>query len=107
MVGFRNVAGTSAVANWWDNAYHQIAFSRGNRAFIAINNEAFAMDVTLQTGLAGGTYCDVISGNKSGSSCTGKSVTVNSDGTARIQISYEPNNSNVDPIIAIHVNSKL
>ena len=27
------------VENWWDNDFHQIAFSRGNRAFLTINNE--------------------------------------------------------------------
>ncbi len=27
------------VTNWWDNGNHQIAFCRGNKGFIAINNE--------------------------------------------------------------------
>jgi alpha-amylase len=27
------------VANWWDNGHDAIAFDRGNRAFIVINNE--------------------------------------------------------------------
>jgi alpha-amylase len=100
---FRNAAGTATVSNWWDNGGNQIAFSRGNRAFIAINNEDFGMDVTLQTGMAGGRYCDIISGNKINNSCTGKTITVNSDGTLRVQIKYFEE----DPIIAIHANSKL
>ena len=101
---FRNVAGTAAVANWYDNGYHMIAFSRGNRAFIAINNDDGSdMNITLQTGLAAGNYCDVISGNKAGSSCTGKTITVNSDGTTRVSISR----SDQDPVIAIHADSKI
>jgi alpha-amylase len=40
----------------------------------------------LQTSLPGGTYCDVISGEKQGNSCTGKTVTVEEDGKAFIQI---------------------
>ncbi|XP_049852580.1 alpha-amylase 1-like [Schistocerca gregaria] len=104
MVGFRNVAGTTEVANWWDNDNYQIAFSRGTVGFIAINNEASAdLKQTLQTGLAGGTYCDVISGEVSGSSCTGKSVTVNSDGTAYIEILV----SEDDGVLAIHTGSKV
>ena len=72
-------------------------------AFIAINNDDFAMDVTIQTGLSAGIYCDVNSGDKVNNACTGKSITVNNDGTARIQITYYSE----DPIIAIHIESKL
>jgi alpha-amylase len=103
MVKFRNLVEWEPLANWWDNAGHQIAFSRGNKGFIAINNEDFGMDVTLQTGLPAGQYCDIISGNKVASSCTGKVVTVSADGSARINIS----NTEQNPMIAIFANSKL
>ncbi|XP_046987688.1 alpha-amylase 2-like [Schistocerca americana] len=104
MVGFRNVAGTTAMANWWDNGNYQIAFSRGNVAFIAINNEASAdLKQTLQTGLPGGTYCDVISGNVNGNSCTGSTITVNSDGTAYIEILTSAD----DGMVAIHTGAKI
>ncbi|RXN11361.1 pancreatic alpha-amylase-like isoform X2 [Labeo rohita] len=72
MAIFRNVANGQPLSNWWDNGNNQIAFSRGNKGFIIINNDDWALDVTLNTGLPMGTYCDVISGDKSGSSCTGK-----------------------------------
>ena len=100
---FRNVANGEAVRNWWDNNGQQIAFSRGNKAFLVINNENFNMDVTLQTGLPGGAYCDVISGNKVNGSCSGKTINVNNDGTAKITIG----NSDEDPMVAIHADSKL
>ena len=103
MAKFRNVAGMNGVSNWWDNGGHQIAFSRGNKAFIAINNEDFGLDTVLKTGLPGGAYCDVISGNKVNGKCTGKVVNVNSDGTAKITIKYFEE----DPVIAIHAESKL
>ncbi|KAL7841934.1 hypothetical protein SRHO_G00236230, partial [Serrasalmus rhombeus] len=61
------------------------------------------LDATLNTGLPGGTYCDVISGQKQGSSCTGKQVQVGGDGYAYFNIS----NSEEDPFIAIHADSKL
>ncbi|KAL7040556.1 hypothetical protein ACKWTF_000444 [Chironomus riparius] len=104
MVKFRNVAGSAAVANWWDNGSNQIAFSRGNRAFIAFNGQfGVHLSATLQTGLAAGTYCDIATGVKSGSSCTGGSVTVATGGTANIFLS-----ANVPQgFIAIHADSRL
>jgi hypothetical protein len=48
MVGFRNIAGSTPVANWWTNGENQIAFSRGNQAFIAINNDDFELNATFQ-----------------------------------------------------------
>ena len=63
MVRFRNVAGDAPVQHWWDNGGRQIAFSRGNKAFIAINLEPSTRLVQkLQTGLPAGTYCDLITG---------------------------------------------
>jgi alpha-amylase len=52
----------------------------------------------FQTRLSAGTYCDVISGSKSNGSCTGKSVTVGSDGMAYIQILHDEE----DGVLAIH-----
>jgi len=54
----------------------------------------------FQTGLPAGTYCDVISGSKVNGACTGKNVTVGSDGTAYIQILHDEE----DGVLAIHVN---
>nr|AHN13897.1 alpha-amylase [Siganus canaliculatus]AKA86463.1 alpha-amylase [Siganus canaliculatus] len=103
MAIFRNVVDGQPQSNWWDNGNSQVAFGRGNRGFIVINNDDWNLDATLSTGLPGGTYCDVISGDKSGSSCTGKQITVGSDGRAHFWIS----NSDEDPFIAIHADSKL
>lgn len=61
------------------------------------------LDVTLNTGMPGGTYCDVISGEKKGSSCTGKKIQVGGDGRAHFKIS----NRDEDPFVAIHADSKL
>ncbi|XP_052436227.1 amyAc_bac_euk_AmyA and Aamy_C domain-containing protein isoform X3 [Carassius gibelio] len=103
MVIFRNVVSGQPLSNWWDNGNNQIAFSRGSKGFIVINNDDWALNVTLNTGLPMGTYCDVISGDKSGGSCTGKQVSVGSDGRATFSIS----NTDEDPFIAIHADSKL
>ncbi|MEE6514908.1 hypothetical protein FKM82_023338 [Ascaphus truei] len=103
MVGFRNVVDGQAFTNWWDNGSNQVAFGRGNRGFIILNNDDWNLDVTVNTGLPAGTYCDVISGQKEGSRCTGKQIGVGSDGSARFQIS----NNDEDPFVAIHVDARL
>jgi len=104
MVKFSNVATYQPVKHWWDNGYHQVAFARGNKAFIAINNEPYVdMDLYLQTGLPQGAYCDVISGNLVNGKCTGKQIVVYSDGKAKINIRHDQE----DPVIAIHVEARL
>ncbi|MFJ4473831.1 carbohydrate-binding module family 20 domain-containing protein [Streptomyces xanthochromogenes] len=87
MVGWHNAAKGQSVANWWDNGGNAIAFSRGNAAWVAINNGASAVTQTFTTGLAAGTYCDVIHGNPAtGGSCTGPAVTVSSSGQATVTV---------------------
>ncbi|XP_023678015.1 pancreatic alpha-amylase [Paramormyrops kingsleyae] len=103
MVIFRNVVNGQPFSNWWDNGNNQVAFGRGNRGFIIFNNDDWILDVTLNTGLAGGTYCDIISGQEEAGRCTGRQVYVGSDGKANFRIS----NTEEDPFIAIHADSKL
>ena len=104
MVGFRNAVRGTEVNNWWDNDENQIAFGRGNRGFIAINGQlGVNMNENLQTGLPPGTYCDVISGSRSGLTCTGKSVTVTADGSAQIVILT----TEEDGVLAIHANVSI
>ena len=57
---------TRPVRNWCDDGSNLIAFSRGDRAWIAINNDLTAQTHTFTTGLPTGTYCDVIHGTFSG-----------------------------------------
>jgi alpha-amylase len=104
MVGFKNVVGNGAVENWWDNGGNQIAFSRGNRGFIAFNGQ-FGVNLSsnLRTGLPAGTYCDIVTGNKVGNVCTGTSVVVGTNGIAAISLS----SSALEGFIAIHVEAKL
>jgi len=57
----------------------------------------------LQTSLPAGTYCDIISGQKQASSCTGKSVTVATDGKAYIEILAQEE----DGVLAITVEVRV
>ena len=106
MSKFRGVVGDTDVNNWWDDGNNQIAFSRGDRGFYAVNGDSSKdMDVWLQIGMAIGTYCDVISGDitEDKKSCTGSSIKIETDGKTNIKISK----SAEDPMIAFHVDSKL
>ena len=62
MVEFRNVTqGAPTIDHWWDNGNNQIAFARGTRGFVVINNENTALTETLMTGLPAGLYCNILS----------------------------------------------
>ncbi|KAG5345668.1 AM4N amylase, partial [Acromyrmex charruanus] len=98
MVRFRNAANNTDVNNWWDNGQNQIAFSRGNAGFIAINGDGYDFKQHLFTSLQPGTYCDVISGNLENNKCTGKIVRVDQSGKAYIEILANEE----DGVLAIH-----
>ena len=100
MVGFRNATKDAFyLSNWWDNGANQIAFGRGSLGFVVINGENNNMSVTLQTGLAAGSYCNVIAGDFVNGNCTGSSITVAADGTATFNVAAKS-------AAAIHVQAK-
>lgn len=99
MVEFRNVAGDSSITDWWDNGLNQIAFCRGNKAFIAFNKELYDLKRDLKTCLPSGEYCDIITGERVGNTCTGMKVVVDSAQNSFIYIPYDAE----DSILAIHI----
>ncbi len=86
MVGWHNYVGDAAIANWADDGVNLIAFSRGHRGWIAINNATSAKTRTFDTGLAPGTYCDIIHGSVSHGSCSGPTITVGPGGMASVTV---------------------
>jgi alpha-amylase len=106
MVLFRKTTAGAPVQNARDNGGNQLAFSRGDRGFVAINHEQTPLAQSLQTGLAAGKYCDVLSGDFSAASgataaaCSGTVVEVGADGTAALNVAP-------DTALALHVAAKL
>jgi alpha-amylase len=101
MVGFRRATmDAPTVANFWDDGKNQIAFGRGDKGFVVINREDGALTRAFMTGLAAGTYCDIVGGDFSGGACTGTTVAVAADGTASITAAG-------NTAVAIHVNARL
>jgi alpha-amylase len=86
LVAWHNTAGNAPVTNWYDDAVNLIAFSRGHKAWISINNETTAQTHTFATGLPRGTYCDVIHGNVSHGHCSGPTVVVDAHGMAHVTV---------------------
>ncbi|MFJ4854560.1 alpha-amylase family protein [Streptomyces sp. NPDC088730] len=79
MVGFHNATEGAQLTDWWDNGSSAIAFGRGDKGFVAINNGDDALQQTFTTSLAAGTYCDVA--QASPDACEGHTVEVGDDGT--------------------------
>ena len=95
MVGFHNATrADTTVSNWWTDGANVIAFSRGPAtAAMAGSRSTTARrrcpTTSFSTGMAAGTYCDIIHGDVSGGACTGPTVTVASGGTATCPVAVE------------------
>lgn len=63
MVSFRRVVAGSDINHWWDNGANAIAFTRGDKGFVAINGGTAALDTAVATGMAAGSYVDLLSGD--------------------------------------------
>ncbi len=107
MVAFRSVTAGQGGDYFTNGTANQIAFGRGARGFVAINNEYSVWNVTLQTLLPAGTYCNVVHGqlNETGTACTGDSVSVASNGMTSVSI---PANGGVSvPAVALHIGQRV
>ncbi|XP_017774160.1 PREDICTED: alpha-amylase-like [Nicrophorus vespilloides] len=102
MVVFKNAVKGTEIENWWSNSDQQIAFSRGNKGFVAFTNWG-DLNQDLKTGLPEGKYCDVITGNIINAKCTGKIIEVRKNGWARIELKANEE----DGVLAIHTNARL
>ena len=86
MVAWHNYAAKYARHRWYDDGENVIAFNRGNRAWVALNNGAAPKTINVQTGLPAGRYCDVIHGVKSGGACSGPTIRVRASGRATVTL---------------------
>lgn len=107
MVGFRAATAGEGVGNFSTGTSNQIAFSRGARGFVAINNDTSSWNVSLATGLPAGTYCNVVHGllNAAKTACSGDSVVVAANGVATISLGSVT--GTVVPAVALHINQKV
>ncbi|MGW7351134.1 alpha-amylase family glycosyl hydrolase [Streptomyces sp. NPDC054784] len=83
MVGFRNAVGDAELTDWWAEG-GALAFSRGDRGFVALNAGDGELRRTFTTSLPGGTYCNVA--KAAPGDCAGDTVTVADDGTVEAAV---------------------
>lgn len=79
LVGFRKSVEGAPMNGWWSSSSgRQIAFSRGEKGWFAMNIDAKPMSVSVQTTLPSGSYCSMTDGGKDSSeaSCAGQQVEV-------------------------------
>lgn len=108
MVGFRAATTGEGVANFVAGNTNQIAFSRGAKGFIAINNDAAPWTGrSFSTGLPAGTYCNVAHGllNAAKTGCTSDSVVVPSNGV--VTLSLGSVTGSTVPAVALHIKQKV
>ncbi|MFL6657184.1 MAG: carbohydrate-binding module family 20 domain-containing protein [Massilia sp.] len=107
LVKFRSTVSGTGVDWFVQGTANQIAFARGAKGFVAINNDGAAWNATLQTMLPAGSYCNVVDGqvNAAGTACTGGTFTVASNGMVTVGIAG--NNGTSTPAVALHINQKL
>jgi len=86
MVAFRKAVAGTNLNHWWDDGANAIAFSRGDKGFVAISRESVAVDTTIATGMPPGTYCDILTGGLVGAACAGTPVVVDSAGAVHVHL---------------------
>jgi len=107
MVGFRAATSGQGVTNYMPGNDHQLAFSRGDKGFVAINNDTTVWNATLATGLPAGTYCNVVTGllNAAKTACLGETVVVPASGLVTVKLGSV--NATTVPAMALHANQKV
>ncbi len=108
MVKFRSTVSGTGVDWFVQGNQNQIAFARGNKGFLALNNDSANWNASLKTMLPAGTYCNVVNGQLTAdrSACTGSSLTVDGNGIVTVNIGGN-NGSATVPAVALHVNQKV
>ena len=77
MVSFRHVVAGSDINHWWDDGANAIAFSRGDKGFVAINDGGATVTAAIPSAMAAGNYHDLIAGG---------TVVVDSTGTIAVSL---------------------
>ena len=89
------------MVHWWDNGNDTIAFGRGTKGYVVLNDESEPVTGrSFHTGLPEGTYCDVLHGDVVNGACTGPTYTVDAAGWFRVDIGAHDG-------VALHVGARV
>ncbi|WP_030618896.1 carbohydrate-binding module family 20 domain-containing protein [Streptomyces fulvoviolaceus] len=76
MVKWHNAVGSESVSNWSTKSSSVIGFGRGSGGYIALNNGSSAATYAFATGMADGTYSNVIDNGATTVTVSGGSATL-------------------------------
>ncbi|MEU5315554.1 carbohydrate-binding module family 20 domain-containing protein [Streptomyces sp. NPDC021056] len=76
MVKWHNAVGSASVSNWSTKSSGVIGFGRGTAGYVAINNGSSAATYTFATGMADGTYANVVDNGATTVTVSGGSATL-------------------------------
>ncbi|WP_428934460.1 carbohydrate-binding module family 20 domain-containing protein [Streptomyces sp. ACT015] len=76
MVAWHNATGSAAVSDWQTKSSSVIGFGRSGAGFFALNNGSSAQSQSFTTGMADGTYKNVVDGGASTVTVSGGSATI-------------------------------
>ncbi|MBO4258824.1 carbohydrate-binding module family 20 domain-containing protein [Streptomyces griseorubiginosus] len=76
MVAWHNAADKAAVSNWQTKSSTVIGFGRSGAGFFALNNGSSSATYTFTTGMADGTYANVIDGGASKVTVSGGNASI-------------------------------
>ena len=96
MVAFRNTVGNAEMKDWWSQG-SALAFSRGDKGFVALNAGDGELKQTFSTSLPAGTYCNVAKAKPD--DCGGNTVKVGDDGKAEATVPAKG-------VVALHAGAK-
>ncbi|XP_035787092.1 alpha-amylase-like [Anopheles albimanus] len=85
MVAFRNFVHPATIHDI-QATNETFAFCRGNIGFAAFNVGTITRDIVVRTCLPAGEYCDLITGEKRDTTCSGTRVLVNEDSTVSLTL---------------------
>ncbi|MFJ9866230.1 carbohydrate-binding module family 20 domain-containing protein [Streptomyces sp. NPDC101165] len=76
MVAWHNAVDTAAVSDWQTKSSSVIGFGRSGAGFFALNNGSSAATYTFATGMADGTYSNVVDGGTTKVTVSGGSASI-------------------------------
>ena len=76
MVAWHNATDSAEVSNWQTMSSNVIGFGRGGKGFFALNNGSSSATYTFTTGMADGTYANVIDGGAGKVTVSGGSASI-------------------------------
>lgn len=103
MIKFRNIVDGTSITHWQEGGPNQIAYCRGDKGFIAFNNDPENnLERKFYVCLPPGKYCDIISDSVVSNECK-NIIEVDENNQAMINVPLNAENG----VVAFHIGSRI